>query len=272
MVPGSGIDIVQRQLDSLDCRLSTVGTMTEITRIERRSFADQAFELIEAAIVKGDLLPGTRVREAVLAEQFGISRGPLREALGRLEGRQLVRRIPGVGVRVAELNPEDILEVFDVREALEGMAARLAAQNVSGRELDRIEKVVEQHGSRESRQRVPGYFQRPGQSDFHYALVHACGNRWLTGIFDQIYYPLRIFRYRSSLKAGRTEEALEEHRAILAAVRAGNADDAERLMRDHIVKARESCAKLVQLRDRESHRADEQTGEQPGDGAERASP
>src|SRR4051794_19411623 len=104
--------------------------MSSIQPIARGSLADEAFGKIVEAITAGDFKPGGRIAEAALARQLGISRGPLREALGRFEGR-LVERKPHVGVKVIDLSDKDLVELFAVREALEGMACRLAAMTAS---------------------------------------------------------------------------------------------------------------------------------------------
>src|SRR5258708_4487961 len=90
------------------------------------SLSDKVFERLMEAIEKGELPFGSRIREASLARELGISRGPLREALRRLEGRKLVKHTPNLGVRVCDLSKSDIIEVFEMREALEGTACRLA--------------------------------------------------------------------------------------------------------------------------------------------------
>src|SRR5215203_2331637 len=96
--------------------------MTSLLPISGTSLVNEAFGKLVEAITSGEFEPGQRILEAELARQLGISRGPLREALGRLEGR-LVTRTPRIGVRVIESRPEEVSQLFLVREALEGMAA-----------------------------------------------------------------------------------------------------------------------------------------------------
>src|SRR5690348_16382159 len=95
------------------------------------TLSDQALERITELIIRGDLEPGSRVQEAVLARQLGISRGPLREAISRLEGRGLLIRVPHIGVKVANPSLEEILDLYMMREVLEGLACRLAAERLS---------------------------------------------------------------------------------------------------------------------------------------------
>lgn len=92
-------------------------------------------EYLIEAIVEGQLAPGSKISEPELAKQFQVSRGPLREALMRVEGLGLIERIPHIGARVIQLSPIKLVELYAVREALEGMAARLAARNITEIEL-----------------------------------------------------------------------------------------------------------------------------------------
>lgn len=119
--------------------------MSYLETIAVSSIANEAFNKLTQAIVAGEFAPGERLSEAELARRFGISRGPIREALGRLEGK-LVTRMPRVGVSVINLSQESVLELFRVREALEGMAARLAAERITDDEVQELHDLLEQHG------------------------------------------------------------------------------------------------------------------------------
>ncbi|RYG95677.1 MAG: GntR family transcriptional regulator, partial [Alphaproteobacteria bacterium] len=104
--------------------------MSNIQPIIRSSLSAEAFDKVVEAITSGEFEPGQRLSEAELARNLGISRGPLREALGRLEGR-LVKRTPRIGVHVISFTREDLESLFLTREALEGMSARLAAERMT---------------------------------------------------------------------------------------------------------------------------------------------
>src|SRR5690606_39875037 len=95
-------------------------------KVQAQSLVDIVAERLEAAIISGQLEPGAKLSEQGLAASLGVSRGPLREAIRRLEGRKLLERTPNIGVRVAQLSPKDLNEILQVREALEGMACGLA--------------------------------------------------------------------------------------------------------------------------------------------------
>jgi DNA-binding GntR family transcriptional regulator len=199
------------------------------------SLAAKAFDRLIEAIEKGEIALGSRIREAPLARQLGISRGPLREALRRLEGRKLVEHSPNLGVRIIGLSLSDVIEIFQMREVLEGAACRLAAERMSNRELDELAKLLEKHQTQITKQRGEAYFQRAGDLDFHFRIAQGSGNRRLVQMLcDELYYLVRIHRYRSSFRPGRSFKALEEHHAIVEAMRNRDPARAEELMRAHI--------------------------------------
>ncbi len=203
------------------------------------TFADRAFEWLEEAIIKGELAPETKLDEASLAKAFGISRGPVREAIRRLEGKKLVERVPHVGARVVAFSKHNLEEILYVREALEGMACRLATERMSETELAALEDLLAGHAKQGPLKAGEYYFQRPGDYDFHYRIIKGSGSEKLKQmLIDDLYHLLRIFRYQSSSRKGRAQEALKEHRGIVAAMRGRDADTAEKLMRKHLARAR----------------------------------
>lgn len=207
--------------------------------LEVHTLADRALATIEAAIVKGDLAPGTRIAEVSLAKSFGISRGPLREAIRRLEGRGLLERVPHLGARVVTISIDEVLEVFDIREVLEGMACRLAAERMTDAEIAAVEALLERHRNDAALKAGTAYYQESGDYDFHYQIAQGSKNRRMAGLLcGEMYHLIRIYRYRSAAVPGRAPQALEEHRAILAALRARDGAQAERLMRQHVRRAR----------------------------------
>jgi len=198
-----------------------------------------ALERLEQAIMQGELGPGERLSESGLARRFGISRGPLREAIGKLEGRKLVTRVSNQGARVVSLSNEDLLDLLQVRESLEGMACRLASQNMTEAELVRLEDMLVVHEKADAMRTGRGYFQGTGESDFHQVILAACGNARLTGMLgNELYSLLRLYRHRLSMRPGRAAEALEEHRRIVVALRARDPEAAEAAMRAHLRSSR----------------------------------
>jgi DNA-binding GntR family transcriptional regulator len=215
--------------------------MTVLLPIAGTSLVNEAFGKLVEAITSGGFEPGERLSEAELARQLGISRGPLREALGRLEGR-LVTRTPRIGVRVIEFSREDLEQLFFVREALEGMAARLAAERMTSHDLDELTDLLTHHAAQPALAAGEAYLQRSKDEDFHFAIVRASrSDRLEKLLLDEVYYQLGIHRLRSSTRPGRAQAALNEHKSILSAFQSHNPDQAEAMMRRHIHNARLSA-------------------------------
>ncbi|MDM8167878.1 GntR family transcriptional regulator [Roseovarius sp.] len=209
------------------------------SKIEARSLVEAVTERLEASIISGDLEPGTRLREQVLAKEYGISRGPLREAIRRLEGRRLLERKANIGVSVVALSLRRLDELLKVREALEGMACRLAAERIEQDEVDQIRKLLDEHALRDEVLSGEGYYQQSGDFDFHFRIAKASGNEYLMDMISgDLYDLLRIYRYKSSTMTGRAVHALREHATIVDALEARDPDAAEAAMRTHIANAR----------------------------------
>jgi len=202
---------------------------------ERQTLSEQVFNTLKEAIVSGELAQGSKITEDVIAKKYGISRGPLREAIRRLEGLRLLVRIPHAGTRVVTLTAEMIQEIYVVREALEGMSARLAAVNMSDAEIIELRQLLETHQSNIEKSEGKEYFQREGDLDFHFCIARASNNQWLIDLLSsELYQLLRMCRQRSSKTPERPIRALNEHKQIVEAIAQRDAELAEILMRRHI--------------------------------------
>ncbi|EEY98207.1 propionate catabolism operon transcriptional regulator of GntR family [Vibrio sp. RC586] len=205
-------------------------------------------EYLIEAIVEGQLAPGSKISEPELAKQFQVSRGPLREALMRVEGLGLIERIPHIGARVIQLSPTKLVELYAVREALEGMAARLAARNITEIELAGLESLLSTHSTHIDQVEGASYFHQQGDFDFHYRIIQASRNQQLIGLLcDELYHLLRMYRYQSPRSHSRPVEALEEHKFILRAIRQRDEELAEMLMRRHISRSRQLIEQHIVL-------------------------
>lgn len=208
---------------------------------ESLTLADRVFSQIQDAIVKGELLPGSKMSEAELASRYGVSRGPLREALRRLEGRKLLSRIPHVGVRVISLSYEELIQIYQVREALEGLAARLAALHMTTEEVQGLKDLLARHEGQAEFQEGRAYFQEEGDFDFHYRIVQGSRNDVLTQMLcGELYHRVRHYRYQFSVTEGRPQRAFSEHHRIIEAIESRDGEMAEILMRRHIASARKN--------------------------------
>ncbi len=202
--------------------------------------------LVEA-IVEGIIAPGSKISEPELARQFSVSRGPLREAIMRLEGLGLIERIPHVGARVIEVSLTHLSELYSVREALEGMAARLAARYITDSEVEEIEALLSTHSQHIKEVEGSSYFHQHGDFDFHYRVIKASRNsKLITLLCGELYHLLRMYRYQSPRSHSRPEQALEEHKFILRAIRSRDEELAEMLMRRHIACSRQLIEQQIQ--------------------------
>ncbi len=207
--------------------------------------ADRVFQQLCDAIVAGEIAAGSKISEPELARRYDVSRATLREAIGRLESCNLVTRRPNVGARVVELTVEELLEIYRVREALEGMAARLAAEQISNAEIDAIDALLE------GRQ---GSLSGDLNHDFHYALVRGSRNRRLSHLLcDDLYHLMRMYRTQLGRESGRGSSAVREHQYILEAIRDRDGELAELLMRRHIRKSRQHIEQLISRQEREDN-------------------
>lgn len=213
---------------------------------EPGTLTDRICEQLKTAIVRGELAQGCKLNEPALAARYGISRGPLREALRRLEGLGLVVHVPHAGARVITLSRTEVLQIYHVREALEGMAARLAAELMTPAEIVELRSLLARHAHRIAADGGRAYFQQEGDTDFHDRIACASGNPGLVQMLrGELYHRLRMYRYQSSQQAARPAKALQEHEQIVDAIAERDGELAETLMRRHIRRARRAVAEQI---------------------------
>ncbi len=206
---------------------------------ESGTISESVFRAIQSAIVKGEIAPGSKISEPELARVYGISRGPLREAIHRLEGQRLLVRIPHVGARVVSLSHAELIELYEIRESLEGMACRLAAERMQQSEIDDLRRVLDTHERDAKFQAGLGYYQQEGDFDFHYKIIQGSGNGTLTQMLcGELYQLVRMYRIQFSAKPNRPRQAFNEHHRILDAIAERDGELAELLMRRHIGASR----------------------------------
>lgn len=203
------------------------------------TLADSVFDHLLQAIQSGRLASGEVLNEVALAQELGVSRGPVREAIRRLQGVQLVEREAYLRARVVELNAATARELFEMREALEGMACRLAAQRMSESEIDSLERDLE--AARAARLKDQGRRRSPVTGfDFHERIALASGNaRIHATLTGDLHHLLSLYRVRSGLVPHRKDNAFAEHWQVVRAIRARDGELAESLMRSHVRRAAE---------------------------------
>lgn len=208
--------------------------------------SDEAFDCLQTAIVKGDLAPGEKIGEVELCARFNLTRGPLREALGRLESRGLLVRRPHAGVKVVSISAEELMELYRIREAMEGLAARQAAERMTDAEIADLQATLDSHETMIEKARGQAYYQAEGDYDFHHRIATGSRNSKLAQmLLGDLYYMVRMYRYRLSTSSGRPHKALGEHRRIVEAIAQRDGELAEFLMKRHINAARRNIERKI---------------------------
>ncbi|MFN0113624.1 MAG: GntR family transcriptional regulator [Paracoccaceae bacterium] len=198
-----------------------------------------AYALILEAIEGGDFRPGDRLVEADLAERFGVSRTPVREALQRLETQSMLAR-DGRSLFVASLDHNQLAELYVVRAELEGLAARLAARHATPEEVHVLaDMVAADRASLDNPETLARANRR-----FHRQLHLASHNRYLVQQLELVHRSMALLATTSLAAEGRGAAALAEHEAIVAAIAAGDGEAAQAALRTHISRAFETRLKL----------------------------
>lgn len=195
-----------------------------------RRFSDDLTRILRERILSGDLKSGERLNEVKLAEQYGISRSPVRESMQVLAGEGLVRLVAGRGAFVGGLDADEVRELGQVREAIECHAARLITERASASDIDELERSID------------ALEDTKPDEDFHSALLRLSRNSRLEQLGRSVAAQLRLARSRSAQRPGRLAEAAAEHRVIVDAIRSGDVEHATAAMRDHVAAATESAA------------------------------
>jgi DNA-binding GntR family transcriptional regulator len=215
-----------------------------------QTLTDRVYEQLAKAIVTGELAPGTKLNQPELARRFGTSRGPLREAIERLEARRLVIRTANLGAKVVTLSRDVLIEMFMVREALEGLAARLAAERMEDHEIAALEKLLDDHAT--YLRREVGYDTGDYDGDFHYRLVIGSRNEMIKEVLcGDLYQLVKLYRVQNRFSQSRAKRALIEHRRIVEALKDRDGEMAEFMMRRHISTATSILQSSILRHDKE---------------------
>lgn len=208
--------------------------------------ADKTFLQLRVDIVEGNIPAGSKLSETELSTKYQVSRAVIREAINRLESCHLVERKANVGARIVSLTPQGLIQLYQVREALEGMAARLAAKNMSDEEIADLTSLLDNHF-----QTVKGgesYYQEAGDLDFHYRIILGSKNQHLIEVLvNGIYHLIRMYRVQLGMAGPRVTTAFDEHKHVVQAIANRDEELAEMLMRRHILYSKNNIErKLLQ--------------------------
>lgn len=201
-------------------------------RLENRTLWERVHEFLRDEIMADRLTPGTELQEVALAASLGVSRGPIREALGRLSAEGLVTIRPRNGAVVRSLSRDEFVEAYQVREALETFAVKLAVPRLTHNHFSHLETLTAQMVERAEENDVVAFFE--ANAAFHEGLVEASGNRRLRDLHSQLARQLGRYQMRSLALRGNLRRSIAEHRAILRAAKRADAERAARLLSEHI--------------------------------------
>jgi DNA-binding GntR family transcriptional regulator len=207
---------------------------------EDLSLAERVYKQLRGGIREGRYRAGQRLREADLAMKLKVSRTPVREAISRLSADGLVEVSPSRGMRVVQVDRQQLRELYSLREALEGAAARLAAQHASLPELDSMEELLLACWAETEPAEIARINRRA-----HEAIHDAAHNRYLSSALNQLSDSMALLPGTTYELPGRPDSAHNEHLAIFKAIKARQPDKAEKLMRHHISVAGVSRMKMM---------------------------
>jgi DNA-binding GntR family transcriptional regulator len=200
--------------------------------LENRTLREQVADHLREEILANRLEPGTELGEVMLARSLGISRGPLREALGQLAAEGLVTIVPRRGAVVKTLTRQEFMDAYQVREALESLAIRLAVPRLTATDREQLRALCQEMEAAAAVGNNERFFAI--NHDFHALLVRASSNRKLEEMHTQLIAQMGRLLHKSVELRGGVEQSAAEHRAILAAVEGGDPDLAARLLEEHI--------------------------------------
>lgn len=194
---------------------------------------DVIFNTLRDAIVTGDLKPGERLMEVELAEKMGVSRTPVREAIRRLETEGLVTMTPRKGTHVAELSIKDIIDVLEVRAALDGLATELAARNIKQEHLRQLDNIHKQYTAALQKENLAMAIKK--DVEFHDAIYNAAGNIKLMNVAGNLREQIYRFRVLYMKDFSNAADVLDEHQHIFRALSEQNYEMAGNLAKEHII-------------------------------------
>lgn len=220
---------------------------------DKYSLRGRVFHKIREDILNGKYKENEELREVAIGKELGVSRTPVREALRQLELEGLVKIIPNRGAFVTGIQPKDIHDIYMIRSKLEGLCARWATENITREQLERMEENIyleEFHAEKGNMEQMVEM-----DNEFHSILYAACGSKMLEHLL--IDYHEYVYRVRRKTLQDQVRAAAsnKEHRAIMEAIKSGNADLAEKLADEHIINAYENMTRNgmldIYLKDKE---------------------
>jgi len=207
-----------------------------------KSLTSTIFEKIREDILIGKYVSGEKIVEAKLAEEFGVSRTPVREALKQLELDGLVDNIPNRGVLVKGISKQDIDDIFTIRIAIEGIAVKWAIERMEESDLEKMKEIFELMEFYTFKKDLDKIAEL--NTKFHEVIYNATKSRYLEHVLTDFQFFMKTTRYKSLRAPGRMESTLEEHREVLEAFANKDIDRAAKAIREHVNNSRENAKKI----------------------------
>jgi DNA-binding GntR family transcriptional regulator len=205
---------------------------TTASALDGRTLWERVHDHLRDEILAGRLTPGAELGEVALAESLGVSRGPVREAHGRLATEGLVTIRPRRGAVVRAFSNDEFIEAYQVREALETMAVRLGVPQLTADHVRALERAIEEMSACGAADDMQGFFE--ANTAFHLVFFDAARNRMLADLYRQLRGQIDRHRPRSLELRGDVRRSIAEHKAILRAAKAGDVERAVHLVSEHI--------------------------------------
>lgn len=215
-----------------------------IVDINSQSLEEMVFSRLEEEILDGSLQRGDSLGEISLSKRLGVSRTPIRGALHRLSEEGLVDIAPNKGAKVVGINKEDLIDIYRIRERLEGLASALAAKRINEDALAKLRETVE----------IAEFYISKNDTEhlkeldtvFHKEIYKASGSRFLEHTLSELHKKIKLYRKRSLSVPGRLEKSLLEHKEILDAISLGDSELADKLTSIHVRSALENMLEAFQ--------------------------
>lgn len=230
----------------------TVDVEDSIRAYQGKTLVSLVAERLERKVVAGDLAAGARLNEVALAQEFGVSRGPVRESIRILERKGLVTVVANRGAFVRRIDVDDMIDLYRVRAAITGLASELAAERADATAVARLRELVESMAVAANAEDGDGYYEL--NLAFHALLVEVSGSPRVRILNEDLVTQAHLFRRGSLTRVTEMQQSNDEHRRIVEAIAACDPESARNLGRNHVNAGRE----------RFIHAADSQQGANPG--------
>ena len=196
------------------------------------SLGDMVYRQLRDSIINGELLPGDRLMELKLAEQMGVSRTPVRDAIRRLEREDLVITEKDRGARVAPIDPKDVADATEMRKAIGTMCVRMAVNNINSDDLKKMNEANEVFREAAENGDVRGLSL--ADNDFHRCICDATGSKILLDVIDTLEQKVTRYKFEYLRMANDYDEIYNEHKLLVKTLSEGNAKEAEEIMVAHV--------------------------------------